>query len=349
VIDAMKPWYLQTDKQVQTFFDVDSSEGLDEQNALVRLKKFGPNTDPLLSPEMQGVYQVWVKRQGQPKRIPLIQLVPGDIVILNSGDRVPADLRLIKVNDLYIDQSILTGDSLPMAKNTFALNEETPFADQKCMAYAGSFVSYGSGLGIVVAHGDKLAIKNILPKIHHRHNLTPNLAERHLKKAGVVVQNAQASHLLGSIDVVFIDAEMPDEKILEIIRKVQFSHGLPCKFLLTGLVAKRLKRELLGALIYPGDQLAKHVPKQFLGMIIDAQFTADAALSDVLKLVCTMQRHGTKVLWVSDGKKPTPIIQAATVSLLVGDLARGDCIARADLIAPGADATVLTSILYNKK
>jgi chemotaxis response regulator CheB len=170
-----------------------------------------------------------------------------------------------------------------------------------------------------------------------------------LRKSGVIIQNIQASHLLGSIDVVFIDIEMPDKDILEIIKKVQFSRGVPCKFLVASSVAKRLQRELLGTLIYPGEQLAKHVPKQFLGMITDAQFITDATLTDVLRLISTMQHHGAKILWVSDGKRPTPIIQAATVSLIISDSARDDCMAHADLIAPDADATILESILYNKK
>lgn len=345
----MKPWYLQTDSQVQTFFDVDLAKGLDEQDVSARLNKFGLNIDPILSLEMQAVYKARVKRQSKLKQIPLQQLAPGDIVFLSPGDRVPADLRLMSVDKLYIDQSNLTGESLPAVKNTFALYEEISLTGQKCMAFAGSFVSYGSGLGIVVAHGDKVAIKNIVPKARHKHSLTPKLSDRHLRKAGVIIQNVHASHLLDSVDVVFIDTEMPDRDILEIIKKIQFSRGVPCKFLVTSLVAKRLKKELLGTLIYPGEQLAKHVPKQFLGMITDAQFITDATLADVLRLVSTMQHHGAKVLWVSDGKRPTPIIQAATISLIVGNSARDDCIAHADLIAPNADATVLESILYNKK
>jgi len=95
--------------------------------------------------------------------------------------------------------------------------------------------------------------------------------------------------------------------------------------------------------------MAKHVPKQYLGMITDAQFIADANLSDVFKIVCTIQRHGAKILWVSNGKKPTPAIQVATITLIIGDNARDDCLARASLIAPDARITILPRILYNEK
>ena len=141
----IQAWYLKTEAETQNYFDVDPLKGLDDQSVLARLKKFGANVDPFLSPGLQRVYKVWVKRQGARQRISLNHLVLGDIVLLESGCRVPADIRLSQVYKLRIDQSILTGEALPATKNTFALNQIEPLNKQKCMAFAGTFVVSGSG------------------------------------------------------------------------------------------------------------------------------------------------------------------------------------------------------------
>lgn len=95
-----------------------------------------------------------VIREGEKLRIPSQQLVPGDVVLLTSGDKVPADLRLLQVKNLQIDESALTGESLAIEKNTQPLKIDTPLAERKNMAYAGGFVTFGQGMGIVVATGN---------------------------------------------------------------------------------------------------------------------------------------------------------------------------------------------------
>ena len=96
-----------------------------------------------------------VVRDGQVMRVRSQQIVPGDIVRLQSGDKVPADLRLIKLRDMQIDESALTGESVPVEKSASALSEDTILAERKNMAYAGTLVTYGQGEGVVVATGNK--------------------------------------------------------------------------------------------------------------------------------------------------------------------------------------------------
>ncbi|MBD2504936.1 cation-translocating P-type ATPase [Anabaena azotica] len=93
-------------------------------------------------------------RDGQKIRIPSRDLVPGDIVLLTSGDKVPADLRLIQVRNLQIDESALTGESVAVEKNTSILQPDTGLAERLNMAYAGGFVTFGQGIGVVVATGN---------------------------------------------------------------------------------------------------------------------------------------------------------------------------------------------------
>ena len=95
---------------------------------------------------------VW--RDGRRIGIPSEQLVPGDMVLLAAGDKVPADLRLLKVRELTVDESALTGESLPVTKLTTTMDLDTLLAERANMAYAGALVTTGQGSGIVVAIGD---------------------------------------------------------------------------------------------------------------------------------------------------------------------------------------------------
>jgi Ca2+-transporting ATPase len=102
-----------------------------------------------------------VVRSGRRERIDAFDIVPGDIVLLQSGDKVPADLRLASVKELRTDESSLTGESLPVEKSAETLPIETTLADRRNMAYASSLVTYGQAAGIVVATGDRTELGKI--------------------------------------------------------------------------------------------------------------------------------------------------------------------------------------------
>lgn len=97
---------------------------------------------------------VKVLRDGDRKTIPSEDLVIGDVVILEAGDVVPADMRLISSSSLKIEESALTGESVPAEKDANAvISEAAPLGDRINMAYSGGTVTYGRGSGVVVATG----------------------------------------------------------------------------------------------------------------------------------------------------------------------------------------------------
>ncbi len=96
-------------------------------------------------------HQANVIRDGKHLSIDADQLVPGDIVNLQSGDKVPADLRLLKSRELRIDEAMLTGESLPSEKNIQPCNDNSALGDRHCMAYSGTLVTYGTARGVVVS------------------------------------------------------------------------------------------------------------------------------------------------------------------------------------------------------
>ncbi|MDX8406250.1 MAG: cation-transporting P-type ATPase [Mariprofundus sp.] len=105
--------------------------------------------------------QAMVRRNGLFITLPAEQLVPGDIVLLQSGDKVPADLRLFKSRELRIEEAMLTGESMPAVKSTEPVAELAPIGDHNCIAFSGTLVTYGQGQGVVIATGDNTEIGRI--------------------------------------------------------------------------------------------------------------------------------------------------------------------------------------------
>jgi Ca2+-transporting ATPase len=112
-------------------------------------------------------------RDGAERVIPGRDLVPGDVVLLGSGERVPADLRLFAANALQVDESMLTGESFAVTKHTDPLPEDAADADKTNIAFSGTFVSSGRGRGLVIATGGKTALGEINTLIQVPSGKTP--------------------------------------------------------------------------------------------------------------------------------------------------------------------------------
>lgn len=119
-----------------------------------------------------------VIRNGQRMSIPGEEIVPGDIVSLVSGDRVPADIRLIDENNLSVDESALTGESQPVAKHIDTIPIDTPLGDRFDMVYSGTLVTQGNALGVAVATGDKTEFGRIGQMISDVREITTPLLQR---------------------------------------------------------------------------------------------------------------------------------------------------------------------------
>jgi cation-transporting P-type ATPase F len=119
-----------------------------------------------------------VIRNGTATRLSSTQLVPGDVVLLSTGDKIPADLRLIEVKTLQIDESALTGESVPVDKTIQDLPVETSLADRTNMAYAGSLVTSGQGKGFVIAIGQNTETGRISELVAEGDTLTTPLTRK---------------------------------------------------------------------------------------------------------------------------------------------------------------------------
>jgi magnesium-transporting ATPase (P-type) len=119
-----------------------------------------------------------VLRDGERHEIDAAQLVPGDVVLVESGTRVPADLRLLTARNLRIDEAALTGESLPVDKDSAPVAALAPLAERSGMAYAGTVVAVGQGTGLVVATAAQTEIGRIGRMVSEVQTLATPLTRR---------------------------------------------------------------------------------------------------------------------------------------------------------------------------
>jgi len=100
-------------------------------------------------------------RGGETRMTPAEQLVPGDVVLLESGDKIPADLRLVEAKNLRTEEAALTGESVPAEKSVDAVSANATVGDRECMAFSGTMVVSGRATGIVVATGSETELGRI--------------------------------------------------------------------------------------------------------------------------------------------------------------------------------------------
>lgn len=130
-------------------------------NAIVGFVQEGKAESALAAIRKMLSLQAMVRRDGQRREIAAEQLVPGDWVLLQSGDKVPADLRLIDSKNLRIQESMLTGEAEAVEKATTLVAADAAIGDRTNMAYSGTLVIYGQGTGVVVATGEHTEIGRI--------------------------------------------------------------------------------------------------------------------------------------------------------------------------------------------
>ena len=147
-------------------------------NALIGYIQESKAADAIAALARMAASSTTVLRDGVKQPLPAAELVPGDIVLLAPGDKVPADLRLFRGRELMADEAALTGESLPVLKLTAHMDKDAVLAERANMAYAGTLVTSGQGAGIVVATGDTTETGRISRMIAHAVDLSTPLTRK---------------------------------------------------------------------------------------------------------------------------------------------------------------------------
>ena len=126
----------------------------------------------MLSPKAQVI------RGSKRQEIDAVELVPGDIVVLSAGDKMPADVRLIDVSNLRVEESALTGESEEVGKNTDKVEKEAGIGDRKCMAYSATTARYGTARAVVVATGTETELGKINTMLSETKEMTTPLIQK---------------------------------------------------------------------------------------------------------------------------------------------------------------------------
>ena len=145
-----------------------------------------------------------VIRSGEPQLVTQREIVVGDIIMVETGDKIVADGRIIESNDLYVDESALTGESLPVNKSADAVcDEKTPVAERANMLYSGCFVSGGNGRMVVTGVGNDTEFGQIAQELSAIEKTTTPLQEK-LDKLGkqITVLGASAAAIVFAIEIV---------------------------------------------------------------------------------------------------------------------------------------------------
>ena len=155
-------------------------------------------------------------RDGKEVKVPAQEIVPGDVVVLNLGDRVPADIRMLEVNNLACQEAALTGESVPIDKTANVINSsgdprQTPLGDRKNMCFSATLVAAGQGKGLVVSAGDNTEIGTINKLVTQQEEKTTAVLEQIAYIAKVLAIFISITALITWLVAFFqIDAEPLD-------------------------------------------------------------------------------------------------------------------------------------------
>jgi len=167
-----------------------------------------------------------VRRSGQTSQIAATNLVPGDIVLLDSGDIVTGDMRVVEANKLQADESTLTGESLPVDKGTAPLKKETELAERTNMFFKGTSITRGSGAGVVVATGMHTELGRISALVEEaKKEVTPlekrnddhDVSDARLKHLDGFKRRYETFNDIGSAIDIAIDTEKPLEENMAVL------------------------------------------------------------------------------------------------------------------------------------
>lgn len=229
-----------------------------------------------------------VLRDGQSISLAADGLVPGDLVTLQSGDKVPADLRLIKVKNLLVEEAALTGESLPVAKSTDAVHADAPLGDRIGMTYSGTLVIQGTATGVVVSTGNSTELGRINALLNQTAQLeTPLTKQLARVSSGITIAVVAVVAILIGFGIWIKDAQVGEALMVAVSLAVAaIPEGLPA--VITICLAIGVRR------MADRHAVVRHLPAvETLGStsVICSDKTGTLTRNEMTVQVAWLQRH----------------------------------------------------------
>ncbi|MBS7637234.1 HAD-IC family P-type ATPase, partial [Candidatus Bathyarchaeota archaeon] len=188
VLSIVIGWY--KGGELEEYFDAITIGAIVALNAIVGFVQEYRSEKAIEAMKRLAAPRARVFREGKETIIPAREVVPGDVILLEAGDRIPADARLFEVVDLKTEEAALTGESTPIDKTTEVIDEKTPVSDRRNMVFMGTHVTYGRGRAIVVATGMNTEfgkIAEMVQAVEEEETPLKQKLERFAKKLAVII------------------------------------------------------------------------------------------------------------------------------------------------------------------
>ncbi len=188
VLSIVIGWY--KGGELEEYFDAITIGAIVALNAIVGFVQEYRSEKAVEAMKRLAAPRARILREGKETIIPAREVVPGDVILLEAGDRIPADARLFEVVDLKTEEAALTGESTPIDKTTEVIDEKTPVSDRRNMVFMGTHVTYGRGRAVVVATGMNTEfgkIAEMVQAVEEEETPLKQKLERFAKKLAIII------------------------------------------------------------------------------------------------------------------------------------------------------------------
>ncbi len=328
-----KNWHSSTVDELMDFFLTSKVTGLSSSEVFKRSQSLGTNTEGIISQTSSPFFKTACLRDKKRQNIPSVNLVLGDIVFLEKGKMVPADIRMIEVKNLALDQSLLNGSNAPAYKHSLAgLSKNTDAIEYKNMAYAGSFVINGDAKGVVVGVGphtqaSELNISSQKPSGGWR--ITRKI--KNFARLGIVIQNSDILKQLKHIDTVIINLPLQADDYKELIRVLHSRMKKNIIICNSNKSTQNLGHSVAGIVHLGKQQFIEQSNKALLESDHTIMFFDDVSQAEIIRYAKLLKLKNRSVLCIDSGED-SQLFQTGLITLAIASTAQDKSIFEADIL-----------------
>jgi len=314
-----RQWYRMTTAEVLDALSVDPTIGV------IDARYRGKNIPYFIPKPSWPMYKYSVRRNGVACKITIDQLCVGDCIFVSAGDVVPANIRLLRVASLRVQEQSMHGYAGPTFKHTLASKSLLPKSQQRNMLFAGTHIMSGSALGIIIAGAQD----------DNTTTSAKNLRSKTYTKKQINLKMMAAKRMLRKVDTIFFDDLQQTKEIMDLIQQLYMKKGIVTTFFVQPAIA---------------TQLEYHLPSTvFSAKAVGVRVLVGYSEQRKSRCMAAAHREGSHTLYVHRGATNSYISKVADIDMVIAQHASQIAIQRADIVAWRMTVRNFSRILYNKK